>query len=160
MKHYELVFMDLDETLMDFKAAEQAALARSFGSSGWSCHLKRWLYEARNSALWKALERGEIDQERLKVERFRQVFQELGWAVDPAVFSAVYIEFLSQGIYPPAPGRGDLRLSGSTLPPGHSDQWHCGGAVSTHPELGHCAVHRGHHRFRGGGLWQAGSGHL
>jgi 2-haloacid dehalogenase len=101
MKHYELVFMDLDETLMDFKAAEQSALARSFDEFGLVLSASTVaLYEARNSALWKALERGEIDQERLKVERFRQVFQELGWPVDPAVFSAVYIEFLSQGIYP------------------------------------------------------------
>lgn len=101
MKGYELLFLDLDETLMDFKAAEQAALASSFEEFGLQLSSETIrLYEARNSALWKALERGEVDQERLKVERFRQVFQELGWAVDPATFSAVYIEFLSHGIYP------------------------------------------------------------
>ncbi len=101
MKRYELVFMDLDETLMDFKAAERYALAGSFKEFGLELTSDTvQLYEARNSALWKALERGEVDQERLKVERFRQVFQALGWAVDPAVFSAVYIEFLSHGIYP------------------------------------------------------------
>jgi 2-haloacid dehalogenase len=101
MKQYELVFIDLDDTLMDFKTAERAALASSFEEFGLELSADTvQLYEARNSALWKALERGEIDQDRLKVERFRQVFQELGWAVDPAVFSAVYIEFLSQGIYP------------------------------------------------------------
>jgi 2-haloacid dehalogenase len=101
MKRYELVFLDLDETLMDFKAAEKAALASSFEEFGLELSVETvQLYEARNSALWKALERGEMDQERLKVERFRQVFGELGWAVDPAAFSAVYIEFLSHGIYP------------------------------------------------------------
>jgi YjjG family noncanonical pyrimidine nucleotidase len=101
MKCYEIVFLDLDETLMDFKAAEQAALASSFEEFGLQLSSETIrLYEARNTTLWKALERGEIDQERLKVERFRQVFQELGWPVDPATFSAVYIEFLSHGIYP------------------------------------------------------------
>jgi 2-haloacid dehalogenase len=101
MNRYELVFLDLDETLMDFKAAEQAALASSFEEFGLELSSDTiLLYEARNSALWQALEHGEVDQEKLKVERFRQVFQELGWAVDPATFSAVYIEFLSHGIYP------------------------------------------------------------
>lgn len=101
MKRYQLVFMDLDETLMDFKAAERDALARSFGDFGLELSADTIrLYETRNSALWKALERGEVNQAQLKVERFRQVFQELGWAVDPAAFSAVYIEFLSHGIYP------------------------------------------------------------
>jgi 2-haloacid dehalogenase len=101
MKSYELVFIDLDETLMDFKAAERSALESSFREFGLElAEATIQLYEVKNTALWQALERGEVNQEQLKVERFRQVFQELGWAVDPATFSAVYIEFLSHGIYP------------------------------------------------------------
>jgi YjjG family noncanonical pyrimidine nucleotidase len=100
MKHYKLVFLDLDETLMDFKAAERSALVSGFHEYGLELTDDTIrLYEAKNTALWKALERGEVNQEQLKVERFRQVFQELGWAVDPASFSEVFIGFLSRGIH-------------------------------------------------------------
>ncbi|MFH2114413.1 MAG: hypothetical protein ABIJ86_07895 [Spirochaetota bacterium] len=52
MKRYELVFMDLDETLIDFKAAERHALAGSFKEFGLELTSDTvQLYEARNSAL-------------------------------------------------------------------------------------------------------------
>jgi 2-haloacid dehalogenase len=97
VKRYSIVFIDLDDTLLDFAAAERDALAGVFAdfSLALSPEAAR-VYEEKNTALWKALERGEIDQGRLKVERFRQCFDELGWSVDAAAVSAAYIARLGR----------------------------------------------------------------
>jgi 2-haloacid dehalogenase len=101
MKAYSIVFLDLDDTLLDFAAAEREALAGVFAD--FSLELSpdaARVYEEKNKALWKALERGEIDQGRLKVERFRQCFDELGWNVDPVAVSAAYIRRLGRCVMP------------------------------------------------------------
>jgi len=78
MKTYELVFLDADETLLDFRKAERYALSESFGHFGVeSGEPVVQAYEEINTAIWKRLEKGELDQERLKVERFRLLFEAL-----------------------------------------------------------------------------------
>jgi 2-haloacid dehalogenase len=101
MKAYTIVFLDLDDTLLDFAAAEREALAGTFADFGLelSPDAAR-VYEEKNKALWKALERGEIDQGRLKVERFRQCFDELGLKLDAAAVSAAYIRRLGRCAMP------------------------------------------------------------
>jgi len=97
---YELVFIDADETLFDFKRAESEALSGAFGQFGLEASedsLRE--YEEVNKRLWAALERGEIDQARLKVERFRLLFERLGMDIDPQAFSRDYIERLSRGTF-------------------------------------------------------------
>lgn len=100
MKRYEVVFIDADETLFDFKRAEAHALAQSFARFGLEPSQAALLaYEEINKGLWAALERGETDQASLKVERFRLLFERLGANVDAAIFSAAYIEWLSKGTF-------------------------------------------------------------
>ncbi len=101
MKRYELVFIDLDETLLDFKRAEREALELSFAGRGLAAGERVVLeYEEINRTVWAALERGEIDQESLKVERFRLLFGRMGLGLDPAAFSADYLRELGKGAYP------------------------------------------------------------
>lgn len=101
MKPYSIVFLDLDDTLLDFAAAEREALAGTFADFGLELGPDAArVYEEKNRALWKALERGEIDQGRLKVERFRQCFDELGVKVDAADVSAAYIRRLGRCAIP------------------------------------------------------------
>ncbi len=100
MKPYELVFIDADETLLDFRKAERHALRHAFGQFGLESTEEIVLaYEEINAVIWKRLEKGELDQERLKVERFRLLFQSLGVDLDPAAFSSLYLEALGRGSF-------------------------------------------------------------
>ena len=54
-------------------------------------------YRVINHGIWVELERGEIDKESLKAERFRRLFAEFGIGADPAAFSARFLVLLSEG---------------------------------------------------------------
>ena len=89
---YQYLLIDNDNTLMDFNAAEAKALidvltAHNLPTDDATVHR----YHEINDALWKALERGETTQPKLKVERFRQLLAVLGREdIDPAVMGAEY----------------------------------------------------------------------
>ena len=100
MKRYELVFIDLDETLLDFYQAEKQALRLSFGQFGLEYSERAVLeYEEINAGVWRKLEQGGIDQETLKVERFRLLFERMHAEADPAAFSATYLQELGKGVF-------------------------------------------------------------
>ena len=76
---------------MDFNAAEAKALvdvltAHNLPTDDATVHR----YHEINDALWKALERGETTQPKLKVERFRQLLEHLGMPGDPVALGAAY----------------------------------------------------------------------
>ena len=72
--NYRVILMDADDTLFDFRRAEDAAIRRL-------CELHRIpdadavvpLYSRINLAQWKRLEQGEITQSELRVERFAEL---------------------------------------------------------------------------------------
>ncbi len=100
MKRYEVLFLDADETLFDFRKTEAQAFGHSFAEFGLVFSPEIFgAYEIINRALWKKLERGETTQERLKVERFELLFREVGIEVDPAVFCAVFVRWLGAGSF-------------------------------------------------------------
>ncbi len=71
--------LDMDETLLDFTAAERQNLSETFSGAGIPPTeelVSR--FHAINDELWRALERGEIERERLKVKRFELLLQEMG----------------------------------------------------------------------------------
>ena len=74
---YRYLLIDNDNTLMDFHAAEHAALREALTEAGIEptdsvCAR----YSAINDALWKALERGETTHAALKIARFAQLLEE------------------------------------------------------------------------------------
>ena len=89
---YQYLLVDNDNTIMDFSAAEAKALIELLESFGLPTDEKTvHSYQEINEALWKALERGETTQPKLKVERFRQLLAVLGREdLDPAVLGAEY----------------------------------------------------------------------
>lgn len=94
---YRYLLADNDNTLMDFTAAEHHALRETLRSVGVTPDEEICaLYSRINDALWKALERGETTQKALKVERFRQFFEELGiTGLDAQEVAAMYAQQLS-----------------------------------------------------------------
>jgi YjjG family noncanonical pyrimidine nucleotidase len=100
MKRYDVVFLDADGTLFDFRRAEDFALEGSFGEAGLDLtNEAARSYDRINSELWKRLERGEIDQGRLRAERFRLLFLELGIEADAGGFAETYVRWLSRGSF-------------------------------------------------------------
>ncbi len=85
------VFLDIDDTLLDFHKGERRALTRSLQSMGLEVNdeiLAR--YSVINLSQWKLLERGETTRARLLVHRFRILFAELGISADPEKMQATY----------------------------------------------------------------------
>ena len=89
---YQYLLIDNDNTLMDFNAAEAKALIDVLAAHGLPTDEETvHTYHEINDAQWKALERGETTQPKLKVERFRQLLTVLGREdIDPAAMGAEY----------------------------------------------------------------------
>ncbi len=94
----EFLFLDLDDTILDFKKAEGIAIRKTmaaFGADPTDVNAQR--YSAVNDLHWKALERGEMTREEVITGRFRMFFGELGIVVDPTAVARTYEGFLATG---------------------------------------------------------------
>ena len=93
---YPWLLFDADDTLFDYRRAETDALIGAFEAQGIPFE-PAWLpaYQRVNAAAWRALEQGRVTSARLRVMRCEQLGAELGLALDPIEFSAVYLRQLS-----------------------------------------------------------------
>ncbi len=91
------ILLDADGTLLDFDAAEKAALSDTFVQLGLPFDERTYeTYHRNNAACWKKLEKREITRAELKVLRYRMTFEELGLFADPTVSTQIYEEKLGQ----------------------------------------------------------------
>lgn len=87
-KNYDVVLLDADETVYDFRLAEKTAIGKTLQAFGVDpTDEVIALYSTGNLWCWKALERGEITRDELKERRFAMLFDRLGR--EPVDFSAV-----------------------------------------------------------------------
>ncbi len=96
----EFLFLDLDDTILDFHKAEQVALGKTlqfFGLEPEESVVAR--YSAINKSYWERLERKEVTREALLVNRFADLFTEYGIAVDPVQCARTYEKNLGTGHY-------------------------------------------------------------
>jgi len=96
----EFVFLDLDDTLFDFKLAERIAIGRTLEELGVAPEekiLKR--YSEINKSCWEKLERGEYTREEVLVNRFALLFSEIGSDVEPLTARRLYEKKLGIGHY-------------------------------------------------------------
>ena len=96
----EFLFLDLDDTILDFHKAERIAVSRTFQEFGIEPTdevLER--YKAINIAHWKMLERGELTRAEVLVNRFDALFEEYGVTCDAAAVAKSYEAHLSVGHY-------------------------------------------------------------
>ena len=73
------IFLDLDDTILDFHAGERAAITATlmhFGTAPTTDKIT--LYRSVNRECWEALERGEMTREEVLVKRFEIFFANLG----------------------------------------------------------------------------------
>ena len=96
----EFLFLDLDDTILDFHKAERIAIAktiRDFGVEPTEEILAR--YHVINKWHWEQLELGKLTRKQVQEERFHVLFGELGREVDAEKCAKVYMENLSIGHY-------------------------------------------------------------
>ena len=97
---FKILFLDLDDTILDFHKAERIAIAktiREFGVEPTEDVLT--LYHHINKRHWEMLERGELNRDQVKARRFGALFQELGLNVDAPACALAYENNLSIGHY-------------------------------------------------------------
>ena len=84
----EFLFLDLDDTILDFHKAERIALSKtleSFGLEPTEAVLSR--YSEINKLHWQRLERGELTRPQVLLGRFSCLFEEAGIACDAAAIA-------------------------------------------------------------------------
>ena len=97
---YKCVLMDIDDTLFDFMPGNRKAIALLMEELGLSSPTIFDEYQAINHACWQALERGEMDQETLHVERFRRFLRLKGREDDPKRVADRFAVLLGQQAIP------------------------------------------------------------
>ena len=96
----EFLFLDLDDTILDFQKAERLALAKTlefFGLPPTDTVLAR--YHQINREHWERLERKELTRQQVLVGRFAALFAEMGLSAQAEQVARAYEENLSQGHY-------------------------------------------------------------
>lgn len=94
---YEIILLDADETLFDFKKAESYAILESLKSFGYNPNKNiAKLYSKINISYWEKFEKDEINREELKKERFIDLFNIINLKADPLEFNNKYIHYLSE----------------------------------------------------------------
>lgn len=96
----EFLFLDLDDTILDFHKAERIALSktiRDFGVEPTEEALHR--YHVINKWFWEQLELGLMTRAEVLSGRFGKFFGELGIQVDPEAVARAYEKNLSIGHY-------------------------------------------------------------
>lgn len=98
LKKYQTLLFDVDDTLLDFKAAERTALHLLFEEQKISltdeiaAH-----YKKINQGLWKSFEEGKIGRDEVVNTRFSILFKAYGQEIDGPLFEQNYRSFLEEG---------------------------------------------------------------
>lgn len=93
MDRFDVVLWDVDGTLLDFLAAEKAAIQSLFQEFGLGRCTDGMLarYSEINREYWRKLERGEMSKQQILVKRFEDFFREEGLDVSLGeAFNAAY----------------------------------------------------------------------
>lgn len=100
LSKYKIILFDADNTLFDFSRAEREALSDTLRASGIEPTEERIeAYIAINDRLWKRLERGEIEKDALREERFRELCEVFSFSASVSKLAGDYVEFLSRKAY-------------------------------------------------------------
>lgn len=97
---YRYVFLDIDDTILDFLKTERVAIGKTFATLGLDptdALIAR--YSAINQSCWERFERGELTRAQVLLTRFDELFAELGVDVQPALCEKTYRRLLGIGHY-------------------------------------------------------------
>ena len=98
---YDLLLLDADETILDFKKSEDYSLhvvLTKHGISTDTPHLKE-SYQQINEVLWSDHAKGLISKDHLKIERFRLFLKENNLKADPKLMGEDYLKALPEKVF-------------------------------------------------------------
>ncbi len=94
----EFLFLDLDDTILDFKKAEYIAIGKTIADFGVEpTDEVRHRYHLINKWHWEQLELGTMTRAEILVGRFKVLFDELGVQVDAEKVARAYEKNLGTG---------------------------------------------------------------
>ncbi|AJS60202.1 YjjG family noncanonical pyrimidine nucleotidase [Paenibacillus sp. IHBB 10380] len=98
MKKYRTLLFDVDDTLLDFGAAENLALDLLFKDQKipLTTEIKAH-YKKINQGLWRSFEEGKIDRDEVVNTRYSILFKEYGQEVDGVLMEKKYRSYLEEG---------------------------------------------------------------
>lgn len=97
---FEFLFIDMDDTVLDFKKAEHIAIRKTLREAGMDPTDELCArYSAINKSYWERLERKEVTREQLQVGRFADLMAEYGIEGNAKACADRYMENLGQGHY-------------------------------------------------------------
>ncbi len=95
---YDTVLWDIDNTLLDFQAAQRRGIMEGlklFGRQAFDAQIA--VYDRINQKYWEMLERGEVTKKELELARFREFFAAIGAEeIDADRFNDHYRNALAQ----------------------------------------------------------------
>ena len=100
MEAIKHIFFDLDHTLWDFEKNSALAFEKIFQELNFDINSQQFMdiYNPINVAYWKLYEKNEIDQETLRVNRVKDTFEALNYAItldEINIISNLFIEYLT-----------------------------------------------------------------
>ncbi len=97
---FEILLIDLDDTILDFHMQEKIAIEKTLLSAGIEPTSENCqLYSRINDSYWKRLEKGEITRQQVLLGRFVELLDRLGVTGDPEITAKAYMQNLAVGHY-------------------------------------------------------------
>lgn len=88
---FEFLFLDLDDTILDFRKSEYVAIGKTISQLGLEpTEERRGIYSRINDEHWKRLERGELTRDQVRVGRFEVFLRQMGIEANPAACARQY----------------------------------------------------------------------
>ncbi|MDH5161910.1 YjjG family noncanonical pyrimidine nucleotidase [Heyndrickxia oleronia] len=98
MRKYQTLLFDVDNTLLDFSAAEDEALRLLFEDQDFPLTDEvNDQYKKINQSLWRLFEEGKIDRDTVMNTRHSRLFKEYGREVDGELLESKYRNYLREG---------------------------------------------------------------
>lgn len=97
---YQTLLLDADNTLLDFQKAEARGIEAAFQAHclPFSPEILA-LYSEINRRCWEEYERGQLDRDRLLIERFCRLFRQIDVEADAGAVALSYRDELGKGAY-------------------------------------------------------------
>ena len=101
MDNIKAVFIDIDNTLLDFNKCALWSMQKAFNDYGLSFENSMFdTFNMINNRLWLRIEKGELTKEELYACRWNMIFAQIGNDIDGVEFENVFYSYLTESAEP------------------------------------------------------------